>query len=428
MHPAPPRAPVSRYPRARKCISLCHSERFTQLSALLAEWEHFWRTAPFRHPVLPWATRHPELVQELSALTDQDVERLQADILAVSPLSLRLPVADLARLTSLPPLSRDLEPLPRTWSPHIGRRKWQQIEAFVAHVGAEPGRRQVDWCAGKGHLSRVLARRHDATVVALEAQESLCSEGLRLAQLQGASVRMVQQDVLASGVEHWLQEGPHVSALHACGALHERLLEVAVQTGCSITLAPCCYQRISSTKYWPMSRMGRELARKHGMHLSREDLALAVQETITAPRSDRIARARRNAWRLGFDLMQRKLRGIDEYLHLPSLSHGRMPSNFEAFCHWAGAQKGLPIPAQYDWPTLEREGWRRYREVSRLELVRHLFRRPLEVWLVLDRLHFLEEAGFRVELGTFCTRDLTPRNLLLRARPSATVPPAAERA
>lgn len=400
---------------------LSHSERFTQLSALLAEWEPFWRTLPFRHPVLPWAAGYADLVRELIALPEQDVELLQADILAASPLSSWLPVAELARLTWLAPLSCDPKPLPSNWGPHIGGRKWQQIEAFVAHVDADPDQQQVDWCAGKGHLARTLARRHEVTVVALEAQEKLCTEGKSLARRQGTPVRIEQQDVLAPGVEQWLDRGTHVSALHACGALHQRLLELAARTDCAVTLAPCCYQRIPSVDYRPMSRLGRKLTRAHGLHLNRDDLALAVQETITAPRSDRIARTRGNAWRLGFDLLQRKLRGVDRYLSLPSLSHGRTPSSFEAFCRWAAAQKRLPLPAECDWHALEREGWRRYAEVSRLELVRHLFRRPLEIWLVLDRALFLEEAGFRVEVGTFCARDVTPRNLLLRARPPATV-------
>jgi len=406
-------------------MALSHAERFTRLSALLTDCEPFWRTLPFHHPILPWATRYPELVRKLKALTDQDVERLQADSSADSPLCSRLPVAELAQLTSLAPLSRDPEPLPRSWNLHIGGRKWQQIEAFVAHVETKPAQHQVDWCAGKGHLSRVLARRLGVTVVALEAQENLCREGRVLAQRQDAPVQIEQQDVLSPGVERWLRRGAHVNALHACGALHQRLLELAVQTGSAVTLAPCCYQRIPSEEYRPMSRLGRDLARQHGLHLKREDLALAVQETITAPRSDRIARARGNAWRLGFDLLQRKLRGTDDYLPLPSLSHGRSPPSFEAFCRWAAAQKGLPLPAHCDWRVLEGEGWRRYAEVSRMELVRHLFRRPLEIWLVLDGALFLEEAGFRVEVGTFCTRAVTPRNLLLRARPPA-VPLAAE--
>ena len=52
----------------------------------------------------------------------------------------------------------------------------------------------------------------------------------------------------------------------------------------------------------------------------------------------------------------------------------------------------------------------------RLSIVRHAFRRPLEVWLALDLGLFLEGAGYEVSLGTFCPRRLTPRNLLLSAR------------
>ncbi len=50
-----------------------------------------------------------------------------------------------------------------------------------------------------------------------------------------------------------------------------------------------------------------------------------------------------------------------------------------------------------------------------LELLRALFRRPLETWLLLDRALYLEEQGYRVTLGTFCEPTLTPRNALLLA-------------
>ncbi|MNY82370.1 hypothetical protein D3C86_2244270 [compost metagenome] len=47
--------------------------------------------------------------------------------------------------------------------------------------------------------------------------------------------------------------------------------------------------------------------------------------------------------------------------------------------------------------------------------MRGLFRRPLEVWLLLDRALYLQEQGYAVRLGTFCDYRLTPRNLLLLA-------------
>ena len=54
--------------------------------------------------------------------------------------------------------------------------------------------------------------------------------------------------------------------------------------------------------------------------------------------------------------------------------------------------------------------------VARLELVRHLFRRPLECWLLLDRALYLREFGYQVALARFCPRAVTPRNVLLTAQ------------
>ncbi|MGL5401580.1 MAG: hypothetical protein ACRDA1_14685, partial [Plesiomonas shigelloides] len=89
---------------------------------------------------------------------------------------------------------------------------------------------------------------------------------------------------------------------------------------------------------------------------------------------------------------------------------------FSAFCHWAADKRGVTLPQQVDWSHWEAIGEQRYLCVSRTELVRHLFRRPLEIWLVLDRALYLQEHGYQVQLGTFCERHLTPRNVMIHAR------------
>ncbi|MEQ6918199.1 methyltransferase [Halomonas aquatica] len=399
---------------------LSHTERFARLTERLAEWQDLWRPLPFQHRRPPWGEAWPGLETALLRLSDASAARLQDTPFRESPLADWLPVAELARLVDLPELAGDACELPVAWAAHVGGRKWSQIEAFLPRVGASPDERLVEWCAGKGHLSRALAQRLDAEVTALEWQATLCREGQRLADRQGATVHMAEQDVLAPGAGRWLSSDTRVAALHACGDLHGRLIELAAEHGSSVTLAPCCYQRTTDAHYRPLSRQGRELAAASGLILTREDLAMAVQETVTAPRHVRRRREQANAWRLGFDLLQREVRGIDAYLPVPSLAYGRLPDSFAEFCHWAAERKGLGLPAGIDWPAFESAGERRRVEVTRMELVRHLFRRPLEVWLVLDRTLRLEEAGFSVELGTFCERELTPRNLLLRAcRPCA---------
>ena len=75
----------------------------------------------------------------------------------------------------------------------------------------------------------------------------------------------------------------------------------------------------------------------------------------------------------------------------------------------------MPSPGEQDWHALEARGWQRLAEVRNLELLRNLFRRPLELWLLLDRALYLQEQGYKVKLGTFCDYQLSPRNLLLLA-------------
>ena len=71
-----------------------------------------------------------------------------------------------------------------------------------------------------------------------------------------------------------------------------------------------------------------------------------------------------------------------------------------------------------DWQALEAAGWKRLAMVRNLELVRALFRRPLELWLLLDRCLYLVEQGYSVRLGEFCPTSLSPRNLLILAERS----------
>jgi hypothetical protein len=147
--------------------------------------------------------------------------------------------------------------------------------------------------------------------------------------------------------------------------------------------------------------------------LTQEDLGLPLSEAVTSSLRTRRQRDTSMARRLGFDLLQRQQRGIDGYLPTPSLPVSWLAKPFEQYCRDLAELKQVTINGNPDWATLEAAGQRRLAEVRNLELVRNLFRRPLEMWLVLDRALFLQEQGYVVRVGVFCDYPLTPRNLLL---------------
>jgi hypothetical protein len=108
--------------------------------------------------------------------------------------------------------------------------------------------------------------------------------------------------------------------------------------------------------------------------------------------------------------------GVADYLPLKPIPKGWLALDFSGFCQALAAREGQALPSGVDWQHYEAAGWQRQREVMRLSLVRAAFRRALELWLVLDMANAIERHGYRVRLGTFCERELTPRNILISAR------------
>lgn len=395
-------------------------ERFFALDAFLLAQQGVWREKPFIQQSLDWQADYPELATWLRQRSLADAENSHLD-----PSTLSAPQPFVAWAEQAEQLSRlgrfptaEMVQRPLRMQSGIAERKWQQIEAFASVVqGAvnlpfARSQRWLDWCAGKGHLGRYLAWPN-AELECLEFNPELIASG------QAISAKYVPQaqhslcDVMSAASLAPVQRSDAIVALHACGDLHTHLVrQVGGQDTAALALAPCCYNRTLAEGYQPLSKLGQASA----LDLQRDDLALPLLATVTASARERRLRDQSMAWRLAFDGLQRKLRGVDAYLPTPSLSAQWFNKSFAQWCLDLAALKELPPVPQQDWSALEAQGWQRLAEVRNLELVRGLFRRPLELWLVIDQALFLQEQGFTVALGEFCASALTPRNLLLLAQ------------
>lgn len=389
-------------------------ERFRALDDFLVRHQHLWRPRPFTSLALPWEQDHPELARWLRSRSLEQAEHShnQPHLLAApAPFPQLAATAQLlSELDELP--ANPMETLSTRLSVDVPGRKWQQIEAFASSLSfRQPATHWLDWCAGKGHLGRLLAR-HGSALTCLERNPALVETGQQMSDRLHLTASHLQQDVMATDAAERLSASHTPVALHACGDLHVRLLQLASAAGCRrLAVAPCCYNRIAAERYKPLSQP----ARQSTLQLSRSDLGLPLSETVTAGQRQRQQRDQSMARRLAFDLLQREQRGSDDYLPTPSLPVSWLAKDFADYCRDLAALKGLPLSITPDWPALEAAGWQRLTEVRNLELLRNLFRRPLELWLLLDRALYLQEQGYAVRLGTFCTYNLTPRNLLLLA-------------
>lgn len=387
-----------------------HAARLRALGRLLEQHQPLWRAQPFYEPWPVWCERHPSLARTCLALPDDELEDLSGDNARLLDWAAdRLP--DLAELK---PLIR----LPRAESPpyvehgrahwHVPGRKQRQIHDFTLSVG-RPVAPLLEWCSGKGHLGRALGMRWALPVTSLDHDPKLCAEGQSLAELAGLNQQFVQADALDPESAHHLK-GRHAIALHACGDLHRSLINGVAETGSpALDLSPCCYYKTASPRYLPYTPDAE-------LSLSRDELHLAVSETATAGRRERRLRDKAMARKLAYLALHRDLTGRVRPAKFKPVPGSWLALPASDWLRALAEREGLAFTGDTDWDGYAARGWRRQREVMRLSLVRLVFRRPLEIWLALDRALFLERAGYDVRLSEFCPADVTPRNLLISAR------------
>lgn len=396
-----------RLPTAQSAIA----QRLAELDVMLCTHGELWRPQPYKTMQPAWCATHPSLARALPGLGDAQVDALTADPQAlIAFMASVLPqLAGLAPSIEIEPCKR--HPLKRTsarWATDVPGRKAAQVEAFAQALGV-PRAAVTEWCAGKGHLGRRLAVDHAVAVESLDADARLCEVGLALARRAGAeNQRFVTVDVLSPFGRGRLR-GRHAVALHACGELHVALMRNAAADGAvALHLAPCCYHKTAD-------RAPASLSGESSLELNRDDLRLAVSDTVAARPKEVQAGRLEAAWILGFRAMAG---GERLSMRIPGLRHVVRPrrAGFRAFCERAAAMSGVALDAGIDWPLAEGEAIALEQRVRRLSLPRLAFRRAIELWLAFDRARYLEQRGYRVSVSTFCPRAVTPRNLLICAQ------------
>lgn len=398
-----------------------------RLAELLRDHRGLWQPQPFALLELPWQAQHPAWAAWIDGLDDARVDDPGDAWLAGAPEDLRALAREVAALAQLPALP---QPLPRPLPGHALRRvpgrKVRQIEGFcnVARAAlGQHGGEVVDWCAGKSHLGRALVRGTPLRLLAIERDAALVRAGQAECDHLGLAARFVCADALAPSTLGHLHAEQWLTALHACGDLHVALLRAAAALGVrGVALAPCCYNLGRRDASAPLSQVGQAL----DPQLRPSDLDLIHREPAVAASADLRLSLQEQAWRLGFDALQREVLGGDRYRPMPPFPRAWLRGSFGEFCALFAATDGVALGAAQRWDAFERRGWQRLAEVRRRERLRGLFRPALEAWLLYDRGQFLVEHGFDVAVGVFCPRAATPRNaMILATRPQSPPPPAA---
>ncbi len=389
--------------------------KFSEIGRYLKVHSEYWQLSAFHFLESPWKAQHLGLCDYLSQLSLQQVElglanpsSLYDEIKGFLPQLLPLDHA----LFDLPEEQTRDDRYPFWLATGVKGRKWQQITRFAAQIDTKQNE-ILEWCAGKGHLGRVLGWQSQQSVTSVEWQQSLCEQGDQLAEKHKVQQHFYQADVLANEADQLIKpDGQHIVALHACGDLHVKLIELARQyRPQQLSLSPCCYHLTKDIPYQGISRA----AKNSQLKLSQNDLKLAMAEQVTSGKRQSRLREREVSWRLSLDSLLRSLTGEERYHPLPGFPKALLSGDFREFVLWALDNRGIKACIPEDLSFYIESGQQRYALVRRIELIRQYFRRPLELWLAYDRACALEEAGYQVCLSQFCEHKVTPRNLLINA-------------
>ncbi len=390
------------------------ARRLQALGGWLCETRELWHPQPLKVLPAPWEQAHPDVSAWARGLSPELLEawEFRPWLAPGAPALIGALHRAATELAALP--AHPIRELP--WCPEdtrwVQRRKWGQLTRFAGTVVPRlgPATHVLDWCSGKGHLARALARWSGKSVVGVERQPRLVSEGNRLAERRRLPVTLRRGDVLDPAAVLPPVDSGALVALHACGPLTDAALAHAHTGGARLAaVSPCCLHAVGKGPYRPRSEAGRA----SGLGLVQSDLYLSMGEERVAP--PRLKRRRRTelAWRSGVQLLLQQRCGKTGWTPLKSQPSRVWDTSFAAFARSLDGFEGLRIPEDVDWGVYEARGWARSRLARALGVVRGLFRRPLEVWVALDRAQALAERGWRVEVGTFCVADVTPRNVLI---------------
>ena len=162
-------------------------------------------------------------------------------------------------------------------------------------------------------------------------------------------------------------------------------------------------------------------AQASALQLSQEDLGLPLNEAVTSSARVRRQRDISMARRLGFDLLQRQQRAIDEYLPTPSLPTNWLDKPFEQYCRDLAELRHVQIHDAPDWAALEPPAGNAWHRCAIWSCCATCFAARWKCGWCWTGPCFSTSAAMTCAWVCFAT-TLTPRNLLLIAERKEDVP------
>ncbi len=315
------------------------------------------------------------------------------------------------KLTSLPQSEEAPTNFPINLSKKITAKKRHEISYILSLKPIKESNSFVDIGSGAGHLSSCILNKNQKKSICIDMSEDIQNIGKeklkKIAPDILSRVQFVTSKISSRSSTEDFEESDTLIGLHACGDLSTIIVKAYGHSKIkNLINFGCCYHKLADDQF-NISK----IAMKNPLILTNHALTMAAKfkpENIKSYNEK--LKVKKYRYSLHF-LM------LDELgLEFASVGNGLKEDyklSFADYCY-----KFLPDSMELSHAELENKYKSLEKKVTKvlaLGLIRSHLARLIEIYIILDRALYLKENGINVEIKEVFNKEISPRNILLRA-------------
>ena len=391
------------------------SHRFERCKNLLEPWLDFLEIEALKHYPNHLSGELKKWYHSLENLSDEQLWKFQTelDVSLIESDSLKKLILAIKEVTSFKEAEFPSANLPDNLLRKIKPKKKHEIDSIlqlVLNIGNIDS--ILDIGGGLGYLSSALVHGYDRKAFCVDSNEKLQSAGItRLKKWDQDSLDKVKF------VHAFVNDHFHLSefdkemnrlviGLHSCGELGTSLVKmVPAREYESLILASCCYHKLNGAyNISNRSKQERVSFSTNALHLAsrcyRDESFKEFQDKIMLRK-----------YRYALHLLNYSF-GRTEFEAIGNTDLGDYQSSFYHYVKKYSSHISLSqeeINSFYTSPKTKAS----LKEIILSDIIRAMFGRLIEVYLILDRGLYLIDHGYNVQLYEAFDRKFSPRNLVI---------------
>lgn len=407
-------------------MTMDHRTRLREIAAFLKPYQRIWENEIMLQYPEPVKDYPEEWLNELFQIRDTEqlirLEKKEVEgiLHGADLLGFYQAVAVLSSVPSAP--SAPAMPENHYTFLHVIPKKQHEIRTLAPAVKLYADslgvQRVVDIGGGIGLLAQTLNNQYGLKVTSLDMDQELQKTGFQRHQKNAKDPQnMVSYHPVKISAENkdflsLLGADTLTVGLHTCGELANHQIKASVEAGIKGMINfGCCYQRLEDLSTQNISEFAKSMPER--LEQNQFALTLAARAHRKMDMKDRLFMQKVKHYRYSIHMLLTDHYGLKNVLNLGNSPRKLYDAPFSEYASEQLRRIGLdPLPAKkldeyYENPERQALIWK----MLSAAFIRNSFGRLLELYLLLDRVIYLEEKGYKAQLLEFFDEEKSPRNL-----------------